>query len=429
MKRKKTKHPKPVKVGNSTVRIYSYPIEREGTKYTEYKVVDCRENGRRKFHSFLSLEDAQNKAEEIAVATNTGQIDALTLTNQDKAVYTRAISLLKPTGIPLEVAIADVVECYGKLGGRSLREAVDYFVTKCPGVLPKKTVDEVFAEMIEAKKGDGLSDAYIRDLEHRIGRFAETHKRQIANVTEGEINAWLRGLKCGGRARNNYRLALGTLYKFAESCGYLPKDHVDFERIPRAKEQQTEIGIFTPQEITKLLKAATLNPNELKPGFNIRYATGQGLLPLIVLGAFAGLRTAEIMRQKWSDVILERGFIRVTAVKGNTAQKRLVPISDNLRKWLESFDRTAETCCDYGRVEDAINRLAKRAGVQWRHNALRHSYISYRVAMTQNIPQVALEAGNSVEKINSNYRELVWPEDAEKWFSIVPDPKTLAKAA
>jgi hypothetical protein len=31
----------------------------------------------------------------------------------------------------------------------------------------------------------------------------------------------------------------------------------------------------------------------------------------------------------------------------------------------------------------------------WKHNALRHSFISYRVADIQNVAQVALEAGNS----------------------------------
>jgi hypothetical protein len=51
----------------------------------------------------------------------------------------------------------------------------------------------------------------------------------------------------------------------------------------------------------------------------------------------------------------------------------------------------------------------------WKRNALRHSFISYRVA------QVALEAGNSPQIIFSNYRELVKPADAVKWFGLVPE--------
>ena len=57
---------------------------------------------------------------------------------------------------------------------------------------------------------------------------------------------------------------------------------------------------------------------------------------------------------------------------------------------------------------------------EWKHNALRHSFISYRVAQIQNVAQVALEAGNSPRMVFSNYRELVRPKDAEAWFGLKP---------
>jgi hypothetical protein len=57
---------------------------------------------------------------------------------------------------------------------------------------------------------------------------------------------------------------------------------------------------------------------------------------------------------------------------------------------------------------------------EWKRDALRHSYISYRVAETQNVAQVALEAGNSPQVIFRNYRELVRPADAKQWFAMTP---------
>ena len=56
----------------------------------------------------------------------------------------------------------------------------------------------------------------------------------------------------------------------------------------------------------------------------------------------------------------------------------------------------------------------------WKHNALRHSFISYRVAETQNVAQVALEAGNSPGMIFGHYRELVTADDAKTWFAVTP---------
>ena len=59
---------------------------------------------------------------------------------------------------------------------------------------------------------------------------------------------------------------------------------------------------------------------------------------------------------------------------------------------------------------------------------LRHSFISYRVADIQNVAQVALETGNSPRMVFSNYRELVRPADAKKWFAITPASVAAAKA-
>ena len=61
--------------------------------------------------------------------------------------------------------------------------------------------------------------------------------------------------------------------------------------------------------------------------------------------------------------------------------------------------------------------------LEWKHNALRHSFISYRVADTSDVPKVALESGNSPAMIFAHYRELVTPADAKSWFAIVPEAK------
>ena len=71
-------------------------------------------------------------------------------------------------------------------------------------------------------------------------------------------------------------------------------------------------------------------------------------------------------------------------------------------------------------VETKLKAEDPTATFVWKHNALRHSYISYRVAQIQNVAQVALEAGNSPRVVFANYRELVRPVEAAKWFGIVP---------
>jgi len=56
----------------------------------------------------------------------------------------------------------------------------------------------------------------------------------------------------------------------------------------------------------------------------------------------------------------------------------------------------------------------------WKHNALRHSFISYRVAQTQDVARVSLEAGNSPQMIFQHFRELGREAEGKKWFAIAP---------
>jgi hypothetical protein len=56
----------------------------------------------------------------------------------------------------------------------------------------------------------------------------------------------------------------------------------------------------------------------------------------------------------------------------------------------------------------------------WRQNALRHSFISYRVAETGDVARTSLEAGNSPKVVFRHYREVVTEDEAKAWFSILP---------
>ncbi len=413
------KKPILVRVGNAQVRIYSRIQRKASGEYPVFEVADYT-SGKRRLISYASERDARQKATEVATRMANLEGAVLTLSNRDREAYVRALEFLKPTGTPLELACAQFADAHAKLGGRSLAEAVAFFVRKHPQSLPQIPVADAVAKMIEAKRKDGASVAYLRDLEKRLGEFAEAFQCDLLSVTEPAVAEWLRE-NWSGRNRNNFRGAVATLFNWATAEGFAPKEHLDFARIPKAKEGEPEIEIFKPDEMARLLKAVQLDPEALPVGYNKRHATRSGLLATLILGGFAGMRTAEITRQRWADVNVDRGFIRVTAGKGGTAAKRLVPIADNLRAWLAVCGRDSEVCCDYPRPWEALARVAERAGVAWRHNALRHSFVSYRVALVQNVNQVALESGNSPRMIFTNYREVVTADEARAWFSILPE--------
>lgn len=362
---------------------------------------------------------AVTEAETIATKLSEGELNVLTLRSEDRLAYVRAVEALKPTGVPLEIAALQFAEAAKILEGASLLDAARHFAKQHPNKLPRKLVSEVVTELVAAKEADRLSAVYLKDLRGRLGRFQEAFTMPIGMITTGEIEDFLRKLQVdgkllSGKSRNNYRAAIGTLFYFAESRGYVVKGGVDIEGVAVAKEDRGEIEIFRPEELARVLDAAEL-----------------ALIPFITIGAFAGLRHAEIQRLDWSEVRLEDGFIEVKAGKAKTASRRLVPIHDNLRKWLLPHHKPQGPVCPYASMSKQLLWIAEKVHevwqaeeapgkFEWKHNALRHSFISYRVAETQNVAQVALEAGNSPRVVFSNYRELVRPADAMKWFAIEP---------
>ncbi len=157
-------------------------------------------------------------------------------------------------------------------------------------------------------------------------------------------------------------------------------------------------------------------------------AADDKILPLIVIGGFAGLRHEEIKRLDWQHIDLEEGFIEVTAANAKTETRRIVPIKDNLKKFLLLLAKKSGKVIVHANTTKQLLKTAAATGdkaneikpLEWKHNALRHSYISARVAECADVPRVADEAGNSPQVIRTNYLKRMRPALAAEWFSIEP---------
>jgi integrase len=394
--------PLTVKRGSVSVRIYYTPNRGRDCFTVSY----C--NPTRKRKTFAELEPAKLEAERIATQLATGAVDLTKISSADWACYIRAKQLADSISVPLDSVAAILVEATKRLGSIPLATAIEYFLKKHPKDLQPRLIQDVITEMLEFKRQDGLNAKYLLHLRYDLNKFAAAFHCNIAAVTGQEIDAWLRGLGLAARSRNNLRTAVQTLFSYAKLKKYLPKDHDELDAVPLAKGNGTEIEIFTPFDLEALLNCADVR-----------------LVPFLALGAFAGVRHAEIQRLDWQDIKFDADLIEIKAAKAKTASRRTVPILPNLKAWLQPYAKPTGPVCVYKNVANEINKLVRDVqnlgrALKWKHNGLRHSFISYRIAQIQNVAQVALEAGNSPQIIFRNYRELVRPADAEKWFSIVP---------
>jgi len=402
--------------GSCVVRIYTSSQVKNGTTYRTHFLVN-EEGGVRQRKGFADLEDAKAEAQLLLTRLVNGKTKANDMSAVDLQSAALAIAEVAPLNMTLVEAVKEYRMAKDRLGSKgTLREAVDFFLKHGNPELPVKNVPEIRDEILIAKKADGLSEAYIRDLKLRLKKFSEAFPGPVAEIDTKQIEAWLRGLKSGPKNRNNYASAVTTLFNFAKRSGYLAKDRATMaEDLSRARDVRGETEIYTVDEVKTLLKRV----HQFRPEY----------LPYLAIGVFAGIRPAEILRLDWKEVDFESGLIEVKAVNAKTAGRRHIPISANLRAWLEPHRKSTGPVCSEPNVQVLLKNTVEplmeddgrlEPGVNWKSNALRHSYGSYRLPVLKSASELALEMGNSPAMIFRHYRELVKPAEAAKFWEIMP---------
>jgi integrase len=370
---------------------------------------------------FGDLAKAEREARFILTKLANGESEVLKLTGLDRSAYVHAMQKLREfrPDADLNTVVSDYVAAIKRLPEAiTLQECVNFFLSRHPAGLPRKTVREVLNEMLAAKETAGISEPYAKELRLRLGQFADSFGVPISAVSSKQIQEWLTNREVSGRTQNNYRRLISTLFKFAIRRGYLPKDHDELSGVDKIRDSGGEIEVFTPEELRKLF-AACLTPVQERGKWRDR----ESMIPYLAIAAFCGLRSAEIARLDWSEIHLTgpEHFIEVKAAKAKTASRRTVPIPDNCASWLAPLAEKAGPVCPFERPDkQCFQYLGPAAKVEWKHNALRHSFISYRLAVIKNVHQVSLEAGNSPQMVFAHYRQLVTETQATEWFGIVP---------
>ena len=262
-------------------------------------------------------------------------------------------------------------------------------------------------QLLESKRAAGRSEPYLYVVSINLAKVAKHFAgRMISTITASELERFLAVLPVAPGTWNKIRQDCVTLFSFALKAGYV------VENVARATERAKRIdeppGILTPEQVAALLVESK----------------DDDLLAYHSVGLFAGLRVAELNRLDWRDVDLASGFIHVRARISKTRSRRLVPILDNLRAWLQPIAKTSGPVAGTRgarKLRCAHEVARERAGItDWPQNGMRHSFVSYRLALTQNAPQVALECGHDQVVLFAHYRELVRPKEAERFFAIRP---------
>jgi integrase len=241
----------------------------------------------------------------------------------------------KTTDRKLAQKLADEWEALEKLAGEKrlteshCRKVIAQMYERTVGEpLHFHTAREFLTEWLESKRNETELRAFLKYkqivsefLEH-IGKKAD---RLLREITQGDIRSWRDALKRKGLAAPTVNHAIKILrmpFNAAHDAGHIEINPTKNAVRPlRDEARDVSKDVFTPEQITELIKAA---PSEDWKG-------------AVLCGYYTGLRLRDVADMQWGAVDLDRCTITVTTRK--TLKTVTVPIHPQFRTWLEKQTR------------------------------------------------------------------------------------------
>lgn len=292
--------------------------------------------------------------------------------------------------------------------GWTIQRAIKFALTHLKTQKASVPVAEAVQSLIEAKRAAGRDEDYLKNrLGNNLGKLAAAFPDQtIASIGMLDLQSFLTRLPLAAGTKNSVRSDCVTLWNYAKAAGWAKENEA--EKVDVFDDDLDAVEVLKPSEAEALMRASAGD-----------------VAAFHALGLFAGLRTAELERIDWEQIKLDEGHIEITAATAKRTKKRgrarrLVPILPNLRAWLEPLAKKSGPICgpNFRRRQVAAKDAAGLS--DWPRNVMRHSFVSYRLADTQNTAQTALESGHREQVLFDHYREIVTPKAARAYFDIMP---------
>lgn len=275
------------------------------------------------------------------------------------------------------------------------------------------SLDKLFDEYLAARSGS-TTELYRSRLGWCKQHMSGLGWHMVSNITPADLESVLKN-KCPS-TRNSFLSYLRAMFNWGVKRSYLKENPV--EKIEFASIKRSEVQIYTPDEVQKLLDDAL--ENDL------------GLLPYLVLTLFSGVRPhGEVTRVEWVDIKWQDRVVKLSAGITKKGRARFPKLSDNAVEWLEAYRQCGGEMTGpivkYSRKQLQARRRAnlKRSGVKAIQNGSRHSYCSYHLAEFNDINGLVLQSGHAnTQTLWNHYYQSALKEDAARYWSVTP--KTVA---
>ncbi|MCC5848921.1 MAG: tyrosine-type recombinase/integrase [Verrucomicrobia bacterium] len=365
---------------------------------------EVSDGGKIRRATFETKQEAKSFISDLKARRNLQGRLAMALTSVETKDAVDALHRLEAAGCP-----------------RNLCQAVDFFIKHNRPGLKDMTFNAALAAYLEELRnptdgGDTARPETLRSKSKRLATFGEKHgKKSVRKITAADVSAWVESFgDVAPRTVLNRRAELQSVLNWCE------KKLPDFTNTvckvkQRRKTEAAPAEILTPTQTRALLRA-------MEKDYPPRYAVSLALM------FFAGVRPQELLRPdnplRWENIRLDEGVIFIPQTASKTRSFRTVPITENLRDWLERYPGEGRIAPSESRFRAARTACKKKARVKkWPPDGARHSYAT-AAGELHGLHKAAGWMGHSgtLTVFQAHYRGLMNRKDAESFFEIRPAP-------
>jgi site-specific recombinase XerD len=310
--------------------------------------------------------------------------------------------------------------------GMTISDAIRYALKHAP-LVASVDLESACVKFHASRRAKNCKPRYLAVLKSDIDSFEEEFPgRTVDSLSKSDIERYLASLTAkdgetpaSPKTRRNVLASVSAFLNYAVEEGWRGENPA--LKIAKPILDATRPAILLPDQVEKLLEAAS------RPEF-------ADIFPAVLLQLFAGPRRSEIPHLTW-DHIKDR-YLRLDLTK--TRDPRAVEMPEALLQWMATLTPRAGRILalkdvnfdprDTRGVEDAytyrVSQLAEVAKVVLPKNVLRHTAITYREALTNDLLSTARWAGHTAEVLERYYRGAATRADAEKFYSLRPPARS-----
>lgn len=259
------------------------------------------------------------------------------------------------------------------------------------------------------------SAKHKKSVKGHLKKFKETFSGPIQKVTVAALDEYLLTMP-HPKTRKNHRGTICSVFKFAQRKGFLPHGQTVADRTESPRTEPADPPTLSPTDLEKLLNGCE----------------DKKLKAFLAVGAFSGIRSAEIQRLRWKDI--KDDCVILGSDKTKTKRRRLAEVAENLKMWLNDLRGKEDDLITYPEKKQSylykrLAKLCENQGVQWGHNSLRHTFVSAHLEIHKDPPRTCKTSGHSLETLLTSYLKLIPLDQAKAWFEIKPkEPDTENKS-